>query len=315
MTSIRISPMTLTLAALTTSNIQLTLAFVAGIVSFADDIIGQSMYESLADTAMNRLNGPFSILIWSGVALLLAWILSIGLYVWKYAGFKMERNGDRITVSHGLLEKRQLTFSVGKVQAVLLVEGLLRKPLGRGEVRLLVVQSDKEATIMLHPYLKIGELEGLFASFMPDFQPIAPTVVPEDKAWFAFIRWKLVVTAVAAAGLIYGFGFVPAWPALLLLPLVALWGHAQFRSEAAGTEGGQFVLRHRRLAVTTAWMRRKHIQALTLQASVLQRRKGRRDIAAAVMGGLKGYVLTARMLPVHEAERIGKWFSKRYRRG
>ncbi|QJD87246.1 PH domain-containing protein [Cohnella herbarum] len=309
--SIHVSSKTLTLAALTTTNIQLTLAFIAGIASFADDILGKSVYESLADTAMKSLNGPFAIVIWSGVALLLAWVLSIGLYVWKYAGFKLERNGDRITVSHGLLEKRQLTFSVAKVQAVLFVEGLLRKPLGRGEVRLLVVQSDKETSVMLHPYLKADELEGLLASLMPDVKPIAPTIVPEGKAWLAFVRWKAIVTGVAAAGLIYGFGFALAWPALLLLPLVAWWGYAQFRSEAAGTDGSHFVLRHRRLAVTTAWMRRKHIQALTMHASVIQRRKGRRDVRAAVMGGLKGTVLTARMLPVEDTERIGKWFSRR----
>ncbi len=307
---IHISAGTFLLAAITTSNLQLTMAFIAGLVSFADDILGESIYESLADTAMRHLNGPFAVLIWAGVALLLSWVLSIGLYVWKYAGFKLVGHGDRITVSYGLLEKRQLTFPAGKVQAAMLVEGLLRRPLGRGELRLLVVHSDKEAAVMLHPFVKVSEVKALLESLVPHIQPISPSIVPAGNAWFSFVRWKLIFTALVSAGLMIGFGLVLAWPSLLLLPLATLWGHAQFRSEAAGMDESHFALRHRNLAVTTAWMRRKHIQTLTLQASVFQRRKGRRNVKAAVMGGMSGYVFLVRLLPALQAEQIRKWFSR-----
>lgn len=312
--SIQVPPSTFLQAAVTTSNLQLTLAFIAGIISFADDILGESVYDSVADTAVKYLDGPFAVLLWAAVALVLAWVLSIGLYTWKYAGFKLQRLGDQITVSYGLLEKRQLTFPIDKVQAVMLVEGLLRKPLGRGEIRLLIVQSDKkETTVMLHPYVKISEVKGLLERLVPHIRPIAPSIVPARHAWFSFLRWKLAFTAVVAAGLMYGFGIVLAWPSLLFIPIAAAWGHAQYRSEAAGMEGYDFVLRHRRLAETTAWMRRKHIQALTLKASVMQRRKGRRNVEAAVMGGLKSYVFTARLLPAEQLEQIWSWFSRKQR--
>jgi putative membrane protein len=308
---IHISPATFMLAAVTTSNLQLTLAFIAGLVSFADDILGESIYDSLAHTAVRYLNGPFSVLIWTGVALLLSWVLSIGLYVWKYAGFKLEGHVDRITVSYGLLEKRQLTFPVSKVQAAMLVEGLLRRPFGRGELRLLVIHSDKEAAVMLHPFVKVSEVEKLLGHLVPHIHPFAPNITPPKKAWFSFVRWKLMISALASAGMIFGFGIVLSWPTLLLIPLTVLWGHAQFCSEAAGMEGNHFALRHRRLAVTTAWMRKKHIQTLTLKASVVQRRKGWHSVEAAVMGGMKGYMFSARLLPADQVEQIKRWYSQR----
>jgi putative membrane protein len=308
---IHISPATFFLAAVTTSNLQLTMAFVAGLVSFADDILGESIYDSLTHTAARYLNGPFSVLIWTGVALLLSWVLSIGLYVWKYAGFKLEGHGDRITVSYGLLEKRQLTFPVSKVQAAMLVEGLLRRPFGRGELRLLVVHSDKEAAVMLHPFVKVSEVEELLGQLVPHIYPLVPSITPPKKAWFSFVRWKLLISVLASAGLIISFGIVLSWPVLLLIPLTVLWGHAQFCSEAAGMDGNHIALRHRRLAVTTAWMRKRNIQTLTLTATVVQRRKGWRSVKAAVMGGMKGYVFTARLLPIEQAEQIKRWYSQR----
>lgn len=307
---ISVSTSTFLLAAVTTSNLQLTMAFIAGIVSFADDILGESIYDSVADTAVRYLNGPFSVLIWASAALVLSWLLSVGLYVWKYANFKLAVQGEQITISYGLLEKRQLTFPAAKVQAAMFVEGLLRKPLRLGELRLLVVHSEKEAAVMLHPLLKGSEVVELLARFVPHIRPIIPDIMPQGKAWLAFVRWKLVMTTLFTIGLIYGFGWELAWPSLLLIPLALLWGHSQYRSEAAGMSGNDFALRHRRLAVTTAWMRKKHIQTLTLKASILQRRKGMRNVEAAVMGGMKGYSFSARLLPDRQAELIKQWVSR-----
>lgn len=307
---ISVSSSTFLLAAVTTSNLQLTMAFVAGILSFADDLLGESIYNSLANTAIKYLNGPFSVLIWASAALVLSWLLSVGLYVWKYAGFKLAVHGDQITISYGLLEKRQLTFPAAKVQAAMFVEGLLRKPFGLGELRLLVVHSDKEAAVMLHPLLRGRDVLEVLAAFVPHIRPITPDILPQRKAWMGFVRWKLVMTSLLAIGLLYGFGWVLAWPSLLLIPLAVMWGHAQYRSEAAGMAGNDFALRHRRLAVTTAWMRKKHIQTLTLRASILQRRKALRSVEAAVMGGMKGYRFYARLLPDRDAERIKQWVSR-----
>lgn len=307
---ISVKTSTFLLAAVTTSNLQLTMAFVAGIVSFADDLLGESIYDSLADTAIRYLNGPLSVLIWASAALVLSWVLSVGLYVWKYAGFKLEVLGDQITVTYGLLEKRQLTFPSAKVQAAMFVQGLIRKPFGLGELRLLVVHSENEAAMMLHPLLKGSEVEVLLARFAPHIRPIAPDITPLRKAWTSFVRWKVVITSLIAIGLLNGFGWMLAWPSLLLIPLVLLWGHAQYRSEAAGAAGNDLVLRHRRLAVTTAWMRKKHIQTLTLKASVLQRRRGLRSVEVAVMGGKSGYRFSARLLPDQRAEQISKWMSR-----
>lgn len=308
-----VSPGTFLLAALTTANLRLALAFIAGIGSFADDVLGESFYNSLADTALRYLTGPYAILIWASVALLLSWILSIGLYVWKYAGFNVEVRGDQATVSYGLLEKRRFVFPIGKVQAAMFVEGLLRRPFGRGELRVLVVHSDKEAAVMLHPFIKDTDVKNLLSRLIPHIEPISPDIQPPVGALLAFVRWKIAIAALAGGGAIAGFGIAAVWPSLLLIPVVTWWGYMQFKSEAAGMEGSHLVLRHRNIALTTAWMRRNHIQTLKLTASIPQRRKRWRTVNAAVMGGLRGYFFSARLLPAEKAEQIREWYGRRTR--
>ncbi len=54
--------------------------------------------------------------------------------VLKYGGFKLEKFGDELVISRGLLEQRQLTIHTGRVTAVRIVRNLFRQPFGYATV-------------------------------------------------------------------------------------------------------------------------------------------------------------------------------------
>lgn len=306
-----IPPETFAMAALTSFNLRLAFAFLAGVLSFADDVIDDSAYVNLMRRATVLLEGPWTVLLWGAAAVFAAWLLSVVLYVWKYAGFRLEADGERVRVSYGLLSKKQITFPVRKVQAAILEQGWLRKPFGRGELRLAVVQTGMERTALIHPFAPVREVERLLAATVPHLSPLAPDRFPPRRAWLMFVRWKTLIALPLAAGAVAWFGWETAWPAVLLVPLAVLWGHAQYRSAGAGVRGEHLVLRHRSVAEQTVWLRRRNVQSLTLSATVFQRRRNLCTITAAVSGGLGGFRFSARQLSAEAAEEVYRWYSRR----
>ena len=75
----------------------------------------------------------------------LAWLLSIAGAVLAFAGFTVARDDDRLRLRRGLLSRREATVPVARVQAVRVVEGLLRRPFGLVTVRAEVAGYAKEA--------------------------------------------------------------------------------------------------------------------------------------------------------------------------
>ncbi len=306
-----VPPETFAAAALTSFNLRLAVAFFAGVLSFVDDLVDSSFYITIARRAAGLLHGPSAVLFVVAVAMLLSWALSVVLYVWKYAGFRLETDGERIHVSYGLLSKRQITFPARKVQAAILEQGWLRKPFGRGELRLAVVQSGLERTALIHPFLPVRDVERMLAATAPHLTPIAPDRFPPRRAWLFFVRWKAVLALALAAGAVAWFGWAAAWSAVPLLPLAVFWGHAQYRSAGVGIRGDHLVLRYRAVAERTVWLRRRNVQSLALKATVFQRRRDLCTVTASVSGGLGGFRFSVSQLSAEAAQDVYEWYSWR----
>ena len=66
------------------------------------------------------------------VLILVAWTMSVGSFILKYANFRIRRLDRELVISKGLLERRQVTIPYRRIQAVRIVEGVLRQPFGYG---------------------------------------------------------------------------------------------------------------------------------------------------------------------------------------
>jgi putative membrane protein len=55
--------------------------------------------------------------------------------VLAHAGFTLSREGDFLYVKRGLLERREATIPLARIQAVRISEGVLRQPFGLASLR------------------------------------------------------------------------------------------------------------------------------------------------------------------------------------
>ena len=129
----RISTRELLVAGATSGQIGVAFSLLAVGSQFLDNFLSQSFVRSLVETLAP--NWLMVLLIVVPVGLLLAWFLAIAGTVLAYTGFTLSREGDFLYIKRGLLERREATIPLARIQAVRISEGLLRQPFGLCSLR------------------------------------------------------------------------------------------------------------------------------------------------------------------------------------
>lgn len=280
----RLDRRALLVAALTSGQIGVALPIVAGALQYVDNFArgyADTVFEALADS------------IWLALAALLvvlvaAWSLAILGTVIAFSGFSVSRQGDRLLVERGFLQRRVTTIPVARIQAVRVIEGVLRQPFGLAQLRVESAGYAAEAAVntTLFPLLRRRDVPAFLASAVPDLAgPLEPLRRPPPRALVRFAALPalacLLVPALSSAAPEGALAIVLA--VAFALSALAL-GHSVLRYRVAGwrLEGGRLVARSRRLARTTVVARAERLQTRTLEQGPLQRPLGLATFAFAL---------------------------------
>jgi putative membrane protein len=221
------------------------------------------------------------------VLLAAAWAVSVVASLVTFAGFAVTREGDRLRVRRGLLQRSEAVVPVRRIHAVRVVEGVLRRPFGLASLRLEVAGYAEEAGAArtLYPLLARREVAGFLAELLPELADEPDGLAsPPARAARRYVLPPAVAGAVAGAAawaLVPGFG---PW-GVLAAPLLALNGHLTYRAAGWRLEDGRLALRSRRLARTTLLTPAARLQEHAIAQNPLQRRAGLADLAVAVGKG------------------------------
>lgn len=307
---LRLSTGQLLLAAATSLNFGLVAAFIAGVVSLADDFINElapNLYSTLYRESTSVDPSYTVIAVIAVCGLILAWLLSLVLYVIKFTGFTADKQDDQISISYGLLEKKVHHFDARKVQAVIVQEGLLHQWIGYAQIQLQVVSSDKMERLMLHPFMPVSSIHSVMACFVPQFRAAGIKASAPKRAYFDY-AWKgLLMTSLLCAVLITFFHGHGLW-SLLLLPLAAGWSWSCLAAAGMNLENGQLTLRKRNLARITYHMRRPQIVSMTARRTRGQQERRLLSISAHVLGSLQAYRVFC--LEQEDVKRVWHWYSR-----
>lgn len=308
-----LGPAQLMRAAATSLNFGLALAFLAGIYSFVDDFIELLLPDRFLDQIVEdstwMMSSVLMIVMISLLVLLFAWVLSIVLYVLKYSGFSVTRQGGQVSLSYGLLEKKTVSFNPKNVQAVIIGESPLRQMIGYGEVKLQVVTSDKQEMLMLHPFIKLAEIQGLLESFVPGVAMESGNRLQPSpaRALLFYARIPVLLAVAASAACLIAFGAVGGW-SLLLLPLMFGWSWLRHRSAGLLLDDRQLTLRRRFLSRSTYLIVRPRILVMKVKRSNGQRRKELASVSVHALGSAMDFGVAC--MEQGEVEKIWKWFSR-----
>jgi putative membrane protein len=264
----RLPGRSLVLAAATSGSLAVLLPFVAAAGQFGDDLAGPDAAQRLAPSS------PQEALRDVGLIIVAAWILSFVGTLVAFAGFRMARDGNRIRIHRGIVQRREASVPVARVHAVRVIEGPLREPFGLAQIRIDSAGYAKEpaSAQTLFPLVRRREAAELIARFLPEFDGNLDELerVPRSAmrryvlplAWPGLAAGIIVALFAGPIGLLAATAIVPG----------ALLGLARYRAAGYRLDDKGVVIRARRLARTTAVADPTRLQAVNVSANPLQRR-------------------------------------------
>ena len=276
----RLGTKDLLIAGATSGQIGVALSLVAIGSQFFDNFISERFFERIYETI-----APGSILALALIALgagLFAWLLAIGGTILAYAGFTLSREGDFLYIKRGLLEKREATIPLNRIQAVRIVEGVLRQPFG---LALLRVESagygagteDVAVSTTIFPLLPRREVVELLKEAAPEFA-VEPKLRPLPRRSlrrYVFRSTVVVLLFAVVAGVWFSFALGSTLVGFAFLPLVipaALYGWLRYRDAGWEVVDDRLVARVRTLGRTTSIAPRRRLQSRSVLRSPFQRR-------------------------------------------
>lgn len=313
--SVKLTPVQLMQAAASSLNFGLALAFIAGIYSFANNVIELMLPAESVDEVLESSGAGvfrYGVIVITTIILLLlvaVWLLSIALYVLKYSGFTINKQAGQLYISYGLLEKKTFLINPKKVQAVIMKESLLRQPFGFCELQLQIVSTDKQEQLTLHPYIHRSKVALMLKQFVPQLSmPAGESLLKAPRrALINYIRVPLILTLAVNIGLIAVFKWYGAW-SLLLLPIVYIWRLACHKSAGLLLEEGQLTFRWRVINRVTCSIRRPQIMAMKTIGTAGQRRKKLISLSANAMGSSFAYHV--KCMDEQHVQPIWRWYSR-----
>lgn len=313
----RITTRDLVLAAATSGRIGPALAIMAAGWQFADDILGDDVWERLAlQAAHTTIQG---LVLIATIVAVFAWGLAFVSTVLTFGGFELRRQDDRLIVRHGLLDRRQSTIPIARIQAISIGEPLLRQPLRLAAIRFESAGYGKDTSEsgVLFPVLPRREVRDLIARCAPAFavenrliagnglnrlppRARARYIVAEVYALVSFVAVATIVAAVVPR-IAWWWGLVP----LLLAPLVALYGNLQYRDAGWSIDADdRLLVRGRTFSRWLTITPRRRVQRRLVRQTIFQRRVDLANFTYTVASGGQGGVVTIRHLDAGVADEL-----------
>lgn len=269
-------------------------------------------------------------------ALLLGALVSFVLNLVRYAGYRVERYADRLSVEHGLLSRYSRTLAAGRVQYVSVRQGLVRQLMGYAEVRAIVVaaagEEDGEPSgeVVLHPFLRVSQVDAFLSEALPAYAGVLGQAglgrlgrvalrrsVVRAVAWWPFAAglsglgiWLLGVSGLAAqaAWLVGPLVVAAAILSVVLLACLVLDAVRGWSSARYGHTARELVLVSGGLTRRTAIVPRSHLQRMRVSVSPFQRRAGLASVSVRTAAGTTDG-LDLRDLPEPAALALLEWLS------
>lgn len=300
----------LLLLATTSSGVGVVLAGIFAVLSqFAEFIPFDLIYDELAFLVKYSF---IVVMILIALALILAWVVSVGLTFLNYYNFTVSKQHDRLIITRGLIEKKRVTIPLNRVQAIKLAENPFQQMLGLASV---AVESagggfsgENDKKIILFPLIAKKEAFSPLAELFPeyDFQE-TQIVQPPQKAQPFFYRldfiW-LVPLIGAISYFFYPFGLLSL---LLIIPIILL-GRWQFKTTGYTVKDQQITIVSRLVSRVTFYALKKRVQITQGSQTYFQKRRDLGSVKIVVMSGIAGASATLRHVEQQEVEKVLSWY-------
>jgi putative membrane protein len=300
----------LVVLALTSGGTGVILSAIFAVLLQFDEVIPYKMLYNQFEKLI--ANGVVFVLTLVMIGLFIAWLMAFIGTLFTYGNFTVTKTKNDLIITRGLIEKRQITVPLNRIQAIRITQNLVKEPFGFASVFVEsaggTTEKGKQAKVILLPVVKRGEIPTIFGEWLPDYH-FNPRINPIPKRALSRYIWKGWLYSLPVI-MISGFFFKPwGWLTLLLILPVTLIQYLDHRDTGWGIDANQLTLQYRTLTKNTVYMNKGKIQSINLNESYFQRNKQLSTIHALVKSGhgeSGGRVVD---IEKEHATQIYQWFS------
>lgn len=220
------------------------------------------------------------------VGFVAVWLASAAaVSIFSDAGYRLSLVGDELHLSRGLLDHKETTLPLARVQAVRVSASLPRRMLGLVSLRIQSAGTGAATadTRMAVPLLHAADLDRVLALVLPGAAPLPALASPPPAA-----RRRALVRHVVPVGLVAAAVTAVFWPwgglALCGVVPAAVLGAAAYRGLGHALVGGFLVARTGSLHQHTVVVPTVRSQSATVHADPWQRRSGLASLSVDLAG-------------------------------
>jgi putative membrane protein len=260
------------LAGLTSAQFGFLVPVAAVLVQGLDDV-AEPLFGWLTDEGESLSVVPFLLAL--GGVLAAAWLFAFAGTLIGFGGFVVSRRDDRLVIERGWVVRRQASVPVARVQAVRLVDGILRQPLGMTQLRLETAGyfDERADARTLFPLLRRDEVPAFLDALLPELAaPFDALEPPPRRALRRYVALPAVAGALPGVALAAAASPGLIWVAAAGALVGAAWGVMRFRAAGIALGSERLVVRSRRVARSTVVARRTSVDIRGTSQTPLQRK-------------------------------------------
>jgi len=302
----------LLIAATTSGRFGIILSVMGTIFSQIEPVIRESeIFDHLFSLLPSQTDG---IMIASIIIIIIvgAWIFSFFSTLLMYGDFSVEVKKEEIVIMRGIFEKKKITVPYNRIQAIYVNEGLVRQPLGYASIHLESAgYGDDKGTgsLMLFPLIPRKKVETLIKEIVPQHNVEMNGYAPPSKSLRRYI-FRAAFIIVVLTGLVYKFLYTAAW--IWVFPALSiLWGWLKYKDAGIGWDSETLILRSRTLSKTTAIIKRKRIQDVSVFQSPIQKYRNLCTIQVYVASGDHGKSFSVKDLDYNDVKALYRDLQKK----
>ncbi|WP_077324604.1 PH domain-containing protein [Virgibacillus siamensis] len=302
------------IAGTTSGSIGVILAIAAFGSSELEQFIPDDFYDNTFEWIIGL--GIILIVVLGLFSLLLLWVLGIAGTMIKYGNFTITKMEDELFITRGLLEKKQLTIPLKRIQAVGIQESLIRQPLGYVTVYAEIaggsMDKGEDFSSVLFPIMKADEVETFLQKFLPEYAGITNdlTPLPKRARKFYLIRASfLFLIPPIVSALIYP---QLIWAPLLVLAATVYLGILRHKDGGYRLDGERLTVRYRFFSRDTLTMYHKRVQSFEKKQHKIHIKQKLATVKLSIIGKMgMGKHFTVKELEESDANTLSDWYSYR----
>ncbi|KIL48576.1 PH domain-containing protein [Jeotgalibacillus campisalis] len=285
---------------------------ISGLLIFLSQFSEFIPYETVMDEFMDVVqSGILIVAVTVFIVLFFAWLIAVAMTFIRYASFTVKLVDKDLVITRGLLEKKQTTIPLNRIQGIRFNQNLLREPFKYAAVTIesaggSALEKDSN-TIRLLPMIRSSEAPRILEEILPEYEWSTDFTGAPKRSIFRYMFWNLLFISFIIAPVSYFF-YPYGLLSLLLYPLLAGLSWLQYKSAGYRLSEDQLTVQFRVFDKQIVYMKKKRIQSLELKETWFQRKGRVATLSATIKSYIAGSVNTVNHLDVKDVEKVMEWY-------